>query len=97
MKLFVTGASGFIGSHLINLAKKKGYKIIALSRSYLDSQNYDKNIEWLKKDLLDINMYDLEEVDIVFNLASAGVSPKKAVQINRNKYPWINKINGRIY
>ena len=78
MKLFITGASGFIGSHLTNLAKKKGYEIIALNRSYLGSQNYDKNIKWLNKDLLDINMYDLEEVDIVFNLASAGVSPKKA-------------------
>ena len=78
MKLFITGASGFIGSHLINLAKIKGYEIIALKRGYSECQNHDRNINWLNKDLLDVNMYDLEEVDMVFNLASAGVSPKKA-------------------
>ena len=78
MKLFITGASGFIGSHLTNLAKRKGYEIIALKKGYLDPQNYDKNIKWVNKDLLEINMHDLEDVDVVFNLASAGVSPKKA-------------------
>ena len=45
MKLFITGASGFIGSHLTNLAKKKGYEIIALKRGYLDPKIYDKNIQ----------------------------------------------------
>ena len=70
MKLFITGASGFIGSHLTNLAKKKGYEIIALNRSFLASQNYDKNIKWLNKDLLDIeNIQNYIPIyDLFFNL-----------------------------
>ncbi len=77
MKLFITGASGFIGSHLTNLAKKQGYEIIALKRGNIKNQNLDENITWLNKNLLEINTQDLEKVDVLFNLASAGVSPKK--------------------
>ena len=33
MKLVVTGATGYIGCHLLSLATKKGYDVIAASRS----------------------------------------------------------------
>ena len=49
MKLFITGASGFIGSHLTNLAKKKGYEIIALNRSFLASKIMTKILSGLTK------------------------------------------------
>ena len=32
MKLFVTGGTGFIGSHFINYAHKAGHEVVALKR-----------------------------------------------------------------
>lgn len=38
MKILITGADGFIGSHLTELMLEKGYKVRALS--YYNSFNY---------------------------------------------------------
>ena len=79
MKILVTGASGFIGSHLCETLLAKGYKVRAFVR-YTSKQN----IGWLK----DINKKDLEIVfgdivdfdsvknavegcDYIFNLAAS--------------------------
>ena len=78
MKIFITGGTGFIGSHFIDAAIKEGHEIIALTRDKVNKNNSNNRINWLKKDLLKINSNDLIGVDILFNLASAGVSPKKA-------------------
>ncbi len=78
MKLFVTGGTGFIGSHFIDLAIKEGHEIFAIRRDEFNKNNYDNKLNWINKDLLEITSDDLKEVDVLFNLASAGVSPKKA-------------------
>tara|TARA_B100000767_G_C19603531_1_gene466751 strand:- start:11 stop:142 length:132 start_codon:yes stop_codon:yes gene_type:complete len=36
-KILITGATGFIGSHLTEFLVKKGYKIIAFDRYNLNS------------------------------------------------------------
>jgi dihydroflavonol-4-reductase len=48
--VFVTGASGFIGSHLASLLVQTGAHVRALARS--TSQCRDRAIDWVKGDLL---------------------------------------------
>ena len=78
MRLFITGGTGFIGSHFIDLAIKEGHEIFALRRDKFKEKNSNSKVNWLKKDFLEINSNDLKNIDVLFNLASAGVSPKKA-------------------
>jgi len=49
MKIAVAGASGFVGSHLIERLSKEGHQVIALSRTKRSSQ--DPNMSWKKCDL----------------------------------------------
>ena len=44
MKIFVTGASGFIGQHLIPILLKDGYEVLAISRS----QKRAETLPWFK-------------------------------------------------
>ena len=78
MKLFITGATGFIGKYFLDIALNNNYEVTALTRSDISSNlKKHKNLHWLKKDLLSVSKNDLEGVDVLINLASAGVSPKK--------------------
>tara|TARA_Y100001968_G_scaffold329179_1_gene377943 strand:- start:1886 stop:2749 length:864 start_codon:yes stop_codon:yes gene_type:complete len=78
MKLFITGATGFIGSYLLKIALRDGFHITAITRS-LTKNNLIKhdNLKWIKKDLLSIKKKDLEGNDVLINLASVGVSPRE--------------------
>lgn len=73
MKIFVTGASGFLGSHLVESLANKGYKIIAMIRE-------NSNIELIKNLVTEFRYGDLEEpetlnkivkgTDIIIHLAA---------------------------
>jgi len=78
-KVLVTGADGFIGSHLTELLLEKGYKVKALS--YYNSFNYwgwleniptNKNLEIITGDIRDSHFIKslLKDIDIVFHLAA---------------------------
>ena len=75
----ITGADGFIGSHLTELLLKKGYKVRALS--YYNSFNYwgwledipaNKNLEIISGDVRDPHFCKeiVKGVDIIFHLAA---------------------------
>lgn len=77
--VLVTGADGFIGSHLTELLLKEGYKVKALS--YYNSFNYwgwledipaNKNLEVITGDIRDPHFvkHIMKGVDIVFHLAA---------------------------
>lgn len=96
-KILITGATGFIGSHLSELSVKKGYKVVAFDR-----YNSNNDAGWLKGskylnkiDLIlgDIRDYDsvykvMKNCDIVFHLAAligipySYVSPLAYVKTN---------------
>lgn len=81
MKILVTGADGFIGSHLVEELVKKGYKIRAFvyynsfnSWGWLDTlpENILKNIDIFQGDIRDPNGVEqaMREIDAVFHLAA---------------------------
>ena len=77
MKAFVTGATGFVGSHLVDKLLEKGYEVKCLTRK-------SSNLRWLKGlnvEILNGSLYDeetlkkaVEDVDYVFHVAGAVMS-----------------------
>ena len=94
-RLFVTGASGFIGKNFINAALQKDFKIIAIRRNNSFTEpNQDSKIEWIDCDLLDLNEKMLTSSDMVIHLASEGVSPKE-VEFKEPSFDIINNVTAQ--
>tara|TARA_R110000737_G_scaffold149296_1_gene178652 strand:- start:9437 stop:10420 length:984 start_codon:yes stop_codon:yes gene_type:complete len=77
--VLVTGADGFIGSHLVEMLVKKGYKVKALCQynsfnywGWLEDTSCLNDIEVLSGDIRDANFcrHITKNVDIVFHLAA---------------------------
>jgi UDP-glucose 4-epimerase len=70
MNIGITGATGFIGSYLINYLKNKEYKLCGFSRKAFSSDDND-NLSWFIGDLA--SSYDcekfVEKVDVIIHLA----------------------------
>jgi NAD dependent epimerase/dehydratase len=78
-KVLITGADGFIGSHLTEMLVSKGYKVKALSQynsfnhwGWLDDINCIEQIEVLNGDVRDPHYCKqiTKDIDIVFHLAA---------------------------
>ena len=79
MRILITGASGFIGSYVLNLCLKKGHYIIAHKRrGSIDKIAVQHNYHWISMDLMDINVDHLAGVKCIIHLAATGVSPRSA-------------------
>lgn len=96
-KVLVTGADGFIGSHLAEALVLKGYDVRALviynslnSWGWLDHSEYAKKMEIISGDIRDPFLCNkiTQGVDIVFNLAAliaipySYVAPQSYVETN---------------
>lgn len=77
--VLITGADGFIGSHLTELLLKKGYCVKALSFynsfnnwGWLEEIKKNKNLEILSGDIRDYNYCEIitKDIEIVFHLAA---------------------------
>ena len=92
MKYLVTGASGFIGSHLIDLLIKKGHKVCALGRKFKLGYLKNDNLNLIKSSILEPDELDKIIIeykpDIVFHMAaqsspgSSLVSPAHTFRVN---------------
>lgn len=92
LKIFITGAAGFLGSHLAEHLAKIGHNIIGVDSmisGYED--NIPNNIEFHKADCCDLNkMRELmKDVDIVYHCAATaheGLSVFSPYVITKNNY-----------
>jgi NAD dependent epimerase/dehydratase len=79
MKILITGADGFIGSHLTEMLAERGYQIKALSQynsfnnwGWLEEVNCLDEIEVLTGDIRDPHYckYITKDIDLIFHLAA---------------------------
>ena len=79
MRLFLTGGTGFIGSHVLAAALAAGHQVVALRRSARSAPviPLPRQPQWCEGDLLTLPAPQLQGVEVVLHLASAGVSPKQ--------------------
>lgn len=77
MKIFVTGATGFIGSNFLKKSISAGNEVIALKRSSTSKPRIklDKEPIWLIKNLDEVTKEDLTGVDTVVHLAAHSMAP----------------------
>jgi nucleoside-diphosphate-sugar epimerase len=83
---FVTGASGFIGQHLVRALSRQGHRILALSRRH-DQQLYSNPlVEWIKAGVHDVESYRcaLKRADSVIHLAGLINARRKEEYIRMN-------------
>ncbi|MCT0206227.1 NAD(P)-dependent oxidoreductase [Synechococcus sp. CS-1332] len=80
MRLFLTGGTGFIGSHVLAAALAAGHQVLALRRSPASAPAIPlpRQPQWCEGDLASLEAAQLDGVEAVLHLASAGVSPKPA-------------------
>lgn len=78
-KILLTGAAGFIGSHLTELLVKEGYNVKAFVRynsknswGWLEDSEFKNDVEVITGDIRDLDsVFDsMKEVDTVFHLAA---------------------------
>ena len=86
MKIFLTGGTGFIGSHLLQELLNWNHEVIAVRRPFSEPVFSLKTQPiWLDRSSLHLQPSDLEGVDVIIHLASAGLVLKKLVGINLRK------------
>ena len=80
MKIFVTGGTGFIGSHLLAQLLSFNHQVVALCRPGSQAAiSLKHHPVWLERNsLYDVSSTDMNGVDTVIHLASAGVSPQRS-------------------
>lgn len=72
MKAFVTGATGFVGSHLVDLLLEKGFEVSCLKRKTSSIKWLDgKNVSFIEGDLYSNEALEeaIKDVDYVFHVA----------------------------
>ncbi len=71
-RIFITGATGFVGTHIVNALYESGYETVALVRSIEKARkkNIDKKAELVKGDILDTTSLKtgMKDCDAVIHL-----------------------------
>jgi dihydroflavonol-4-reductase len=69
--VFVTGASGLVGSHLVSQLVEKGEKVKAVYRNFIPDIAGKEQVEWVRGDILDVVFLDdaLKNISEVYHCA----------------------------
>jgi len=97
---FVTGASGLVGSHLIQSLVSKGEAVRALYRKSIPQFKGSEKVEWVKGDILEVTSLDhaMTGITKVYHCAAiVSFSPKQAgVMLQANIEGTANIVNACI-
>jgi len=91
-KILVTGAAGFLGSHLCEKLQKLNYHVVGIDNMIGgDLENLPDKIEFHKMDCCDFNKLNklLKDIEIVYHCAATaheGLSVFSPVEITKNNY-----------
>ncbi len=77
MRIFVTGASGFIGTHFRRELAESPHDTVCLKRPGSPSPSLGAE-KWLEKPMDHLDESDFDGIDALVHLASPGVSPQHA-------------------
>ena len=67
MKIFITGATGFVGGHFINIVPPE-IEIVAIKRSKSKEKiKLVRKVTWLEKEITELKVEDLHGVKISFS------------------------------
>jgi nucleoside-diphosphate-sugar epimerase len=98
--IFVTGASGLVGSHLIQSLVQKGLSVRALYRNNIPDFKHAEKVNWIKGDILDVSSLDeaLQGVTQVYHCAAiVAFTPKQAAaMLHANVEGTANVVNACI-
>jgi UDP-glucose 4-epimerase len=80
MRLFVTGATGFIGSHFVAHALAAGHEVVAHRRAESSRPRIAMVREpgWVTGSLAEVSERELAGADVLVHLAAVGISPRVA-------------------
>lgn len=72
MKIFLTGGTGFIGSHFINHCHEAGHDVLALRRSNssFPRVKLHRNPDWLDKEMADVVAEDFKDCRALVHFAA---------------------------
>lgn len=78
MRIFLTGGTGFLGSHFLSEALELGHEVVALRRPG-STPKIDLKLEpsWVEYELDQVPLVAMSGCDAFVHLASQGVSPQK--------------------
>jgi nucleoside-diphosphate-sugar epimerase len=98
--IFVTGASGLVGSHLIKSLLEKGLQVRALYRNNIPNFKSAEKVNWVKGDILDVTSLDeaMQGVQQVYHCAAiVAFTPKQAAtMLHANIQGTANVVNACI-
>lgn len=79
MNVFITGGTGFIGSHVLHAALQAGHRVTALRRTGSTPKiSLPAEPRWVEGALRDDWQPTLSSCDALIHLAAVGVSPQRA-------------------
>jgi nucleoside-diphosphate-sugar epimerase len=79
-KVFVTGGTGFIGSHFVNLAATSGFEVVSLRRSNSSRPRIevDSRVNWVSVGMDELQREHFRDVDVLVHLAAHSANPPYA-------------------
>lgn len=94
MKVFITGATGFVGKHVMTAVQQSGHDIIALTLKEDKTEDHSNNIHWINGDLADLESLKPALIsfnpDVVIHLAWQGIPDYSQAVSKKNLYQSID-------